>query len=99
MLNNNNNPNLNMNQNIPGNSYGNNNNNYINRNNNNYNNNTFFNNINKDGACEFQLTGKRLKKSFELKEFINSASSIKLSGAQKLAVGLENGIVKFIPRF
>ena len=94
MLNNNNNPNLNMNQNIPGNSYGNNNNNYINRSNNKYNNNNTFYNVNKDGACEFQLTGKRLKKSIDLKEFIHSVSPIKLSGVQKLAVGLENGIVK-----
>ena len=94
LLNNNNNQNLNMNQNIPGNSYGNNNNNYINRNNNNYNNNNAFYNVNKEGACEFQLTGKRLKKNIDLKEFIHSVSPIKLSGTQKLAVGLENGIVK-----
>ena len=87
MMFNNNNPN-NL-----GNTYGNNNN--FNRGNNNYNNNTFYNNANKDGAlCEFQLNGKKLKKTIDLKEFIHSVSPIKLSGVQKLAVGLENGIVK-----
>ena len=73
-----------------------NNNFYNNYNNNNYSNdkNSFYN-INKDiPKCEFQLNGKKVKQTIDLKEFIHSITLLKAANSQRLAVGLENGIVK-----
>ena len=75
----------------------NNNNNYNNNfNNNNYsNNNNLFYNTNKDmPKCEFQLNGKKVKQVIDLKEFIHSITLIKSPNSQRLAVALENGVVK-----
>ena len=92
------------NQNMQMNNFGNNNqlrnvsNNNSNRNNypnsNNYYNNSSFYSNKDNNHQEFQLTGKRLRQNLDVKEFILSMSLIKSSGAQKFAVGLENGIVK-----
>ena len=63
----------------------------------NYNNNknSFYNNNNRDGQkCEFQLNGKKVKQNIDLKEFIHSITILKSPNPQKLAVGLENGVVK-----
>ena len=89
----------NYNLNLSRNNYPSNDNNYNNKynnyNNNNYSNSNSFYNNNKDSPkCEFQLNGKKLKQNIELKEFIHSISRLKSSGSQKIAVGLENGIVK-----
>ena len=72
-------------------------NNYPNNNNysNNFNNNSSFYNTSKDTQkCEFQLNGKKIKQNIDLKDFIHSIALIKFQNSQKLAVGLESGIIK-----
>ena len=69
--------------------------NYNNNNYNNSNNTNSFYSTNKDAPkCEFQLNGKKLKQNIDLKEFIHSISIIKSQNSQKIAVGLESGLVK-----
>ena len=81
----------NMNPNMPINPF-NNNNNQINRS---TTNNSLYYNTSKDTQkCEFQLNGKKIKQNIDLKDFIHSMTLIKSQNSQRIAVGMESGIVK-----
>ena len=55
---------------------------------------SFYSNNRDIPPCEFQLKGKKLKHTIEIKEFIHSIAKLKAHNVQKFAAGLESGQVK-----
>lgn len=55
----------------------------------------FYSNNNKDNqSIEFQLKGKKIKQNIDIKEYIHSIAQLKAHNLQKIAIGLESGLVK-----